>query len=175
MSPWESTQGYSYERTGLCLTPGAIQSVVSSCVSVSCLLSIQDNINQTLKWHIGVVESQCWAACGGSWYWAHRTPSQPVMSWEHDRAGPSPQEVWDTLVSQFLGSFMGQLRPQGPYGHHGWKFVYQDMICLGREGGWSLKGEGAKSLFLNGLLLSAICTGIQVKVINHCQAVRIRQ
>ena len=116
-----------------------------SCVSVSCLLSIQDSINQTLKWHIGVVESQCWASCGGSWYWAHRTPSQPVMSWEHDRAGPSPQEVWDTLVSQFLGSFMEQLRPQGPYGHHGWKFVYQDMICLGREGGWSHKGEGPRA------------------------------
>ena len=32
----------------------------------------------------------------------------------------------------------------------------------------------AKSLFLNGLLLGSICTGIQVKLINHCQAVRIK-
>ena len=36
------------------------------------------------------------------------------------------------------------------------------------------KGTG-KSLFLNGLLLGSICTGIQVKVISHCQAVRIKQ
>ena len=74
-----------------------------SYVSVSCLLSIQDSINQTLKWHIGVVETQCWASCGGSRYHAHRTPSQPVMSSENDRAGPSPQTVWDTLVSHLLG------------------------------------------------------------------------
>ena len=26
-----------------------------------------------------------------------------------------------------------------------------------------------KDLFLNGLLLGSICTGIQVKLINHCQ------
>ena len=36
------------------------------------------------------------------------------------------------------------------------------------------KGKG-KSLLLNGLLLGSICTGIQVKLINHCQAVRIKQ
>ena len=33
----------------------------------------------------------------------------------------------------------------------------------------------ARSLFLNGLLLGSICTGIQVKLISHCQAVRIKQ
>ena len=44
------------------------------------------------------------------------------------------------------------------------------------EGRWLISPRRrAKSLFLNGLLLSAICPGIQVKVINHCQAVRIRQ
>ena len=32
-----------------------------------------------------------------------------------------------------------------------------------------------KSLFLDGLLLGPVCTGIQVKLINHCQAVRIKQ
>ena len=38
------------------------------------------------------------------------------------------------------------------------------------------KGKGTgKSLFLNGLLLGSICTGIQVKLINLCQAVRIKQ
>ena len=30
-----------------------------------------------------------------------------------------------------------------------------------------------KSLFLDGLLLGPVCTGIQVKLINHCQAVRV--
>ena len=33
----------------------------------------------------------------------------------------------------------------------------------------------AKSLFLNGLLLGSVCTETQVKLINHCQAVRIKQ
>ena len=33
----------------------------------------------------------------------------------------------------------------------------------------------ARSLFFNGLLLGSVCTGIQVKLINHCQAVRIEQ
>ena len=46
---------------------------------------------------------------------------------------------------------------------------------------WSAWGEKvsqrrrAKSLFLNGLLLGSVCTGIQVKLISHCQAVRIKQ
>ena len=33
----------------------------------------------------------------------------------------------------------------------------------------------SKSLFLNGLLLGSICIGIQVKLISHGQAVRIKQ
>ena len=33
----------------------------------------------------------------------------------------------------------------------------------------------AKSLFLNGILLGSICTGIQLKLISHGQAVRIKQ
>ena len=33
----------------------------------------------------------------------------------------------------------------------------------------------AKSLFLNGLLLGSVCTGIQVKLINHCQAVSVKR
>ena len=46
---------------------------------------------------------------------------------------------------------------------------------LGEER-WLIYARGrAKTLFLNGLLLGAIRTGIQVKLINHCQAVRIKQ
>ena len=41
-------------------------------------------------------------------------------------------------------------------------------------GGYSQRRR-AKSLFLNGLLLGSMCTGIQVKLVNHCQAVRIKQ
>ena len=33
----------------------------------------------------------------------------------------------------------------------------------------------SRSFFLNGLLLGSVCTGIQVKLINHCQAVRNKQ
>ena len=36
------------------------------------------------------------------------------------------------------------------------------------------KGQEPSPL-LNGLLLGSICIGIQVKLINHCQAVRIKQ
>ena len=33
MASWDSTQDYSYERRGLCLTPGGVQGVVSElCV-----------------------------------------------------------------------------------------------------------------------------------------------
>ena len=33
----------------------------------------------------------------------------------------------------------------------------------------------AHSLFLHGLLLGSFCTVIQIKLINHCQAVRVKQ
>ena len=49
----------------------------------------------------------------------------------------------------------------------------QDL--LGEERWPISQRRRAKSLFLNGLLLGSICTGIQVKLINHCQAVRIKQ
>ena len=46
---------------------------------------------------------------------------------------------------------------------------------LGEERWLISQRRRAKSLFLNGLSLGSICTGIQVKLINHCQAVRIKQ
>ena len=45
---------------------------------------------------------------------------------------------------------------------------------LGEER-WPFSQRRARSLFLDGLLLGSVCTGIQVKFINHCQAVRIKQ
>ena len=44
---------------------------------------------------------------------------------------------------------------------------------LGEERWLISQRRRAKSLFLNGLLLGSIFTEIQVKLINHCQAVRI--
>ena len=55
---------------------------------------------------------------------------------------------------------------------------YQDMILLGRRGGPFSQRRRARSLFLNGFLLGLICIGIQgiyIKLINHCQAVMIKQ
>ena len=53
------------------------------------------------------------------------------------------------------------------------------MICLGRKGKVAdiskVRMRRGKSLFLNGILLGSICTGIQVKLVNHCQAVMIKQ
>ena len=46
---------------------------------------------------------------------------------------------------------------------------------LGEERWLISQRRRAKSLFLNGLLLGSICTGIEVKLINHCQAVMIKQ
>ena len=49
----------------------------------------------------------------------------------------------------------------------------QDL--LGEERWPTSQRRRTKSLFLNGLLLGSFCTEIQVKLINHCQAVRIKQ
>ena len=46
---------------------------------------------------------------------------------------------------------------------------------LGKERWQISQRRGARSLFLNGLLLGSVCTGIQVKLISHGQAVRIKQ
>ena len=66
----------------------------------------------------------------------------------------------------FLRKFhVGGFCPQGPLHHQA-----QMRISLPRR---DLLQRRAKSLFLNGLLLGSICTGIQIKLINHCQAVKI--
>ena len=46
---------------------------------------------------------------------------------------------------------------------------------LGEEGWPISQRRRAKSLFLSGLLLGSVCTEIQVKLISHYQAVRIKQ
>ena len=46
---------------------------------------------------------------------------------------------------------------------------------LGEERWLISQRRRTKSLFLSGLLLGSNCTGIQAKLINHCQAVRIKQ
>ena len=46
---------------------------------------------------------------------------------------------------------------------------------LGEERWPISQRKRAKGLFLNGLLLGSVCAEIQVKLINHCQAVRVKQ
>ena len=46
---------------------------------------------------------------------------------------------------------------------------------LGEERWLISQRRRAKSLFLHGLLLGSFFTGIEVKLINHCQAVRVKQ
>ena len=76
------------------------------------------------------------------------------------------QELWGSIVQQ------------SPPSHHR---LSQMRISLPRHdllGGerWLIsQRRRAKSFFLHGLLLGSICTEIQVKLINHCQAVRIKQ
>ena len=60
--------------------------------------------------------------------------------------------------------------------HPPWMRINLPRHDLFGEGGWPIsQRRRAKSLFLHGLLLGSFCTGIQVKLINHYQAVRIKQ
>ena len=65
----------------------------------------------------------------------------------------------------------GHLPPQLP-----WMRISLPRHDLLGEERWPIsQRRRAKSLFLNGLLLGSICTEIQVKLINHCQSVRVKQ
>ena len=52
---------------------------------------------------------------------------------------------------------------------------YQDMICLGRKGGRFSQGEKGLEPFSPGAFIRFIRIGIQIKPINHCQPVRVKQ
>ena len=52
---------------------------------------------------------------------------------------------------------------------------YQDMICLGRKGGRFSQGEKGPEPLSPGTFIRFICIGIQIKLINHCQPVRVKQ
>ena len=84
---------------------------------------------------------------------------------------PPSAHLW-LLLSKFISALVGELCPPCPP----WmKISLPRNDLLGMER-WPISHRRrAKSLFLNGLLLGSICTGIQVKLINHCQAVRIKQ
>ena len=69
----------------------------------------------------------------------------------------------------------GGLSPQGPAWLLRRRISLPRHDLLGEERWPNSQRRRAKSLFLNGLLLGSFCTGIQVKLINHCQAVEIKQ
>ena len=52
---------------------------------------------------------------------------------------------------------------------------YQDMICLGRKGGRFSQGEKGPEPLSPGTFIRFIRIGIQIKLINHCQPVRVKQ
>ena len=52
---------------------------------------------------------------------------------------------------------------------------YQDMICLGRKGGRFSQGEKGPEPLSPGAFIRFIRIGIQIKLINHCQPVRVKQ
>ena len=54
---------------------------------------------------------------------------------------------------------------------------YQDMICLGRKGGCFSQGEKGLDPFSPWAFIRFIGIGMQIKIklINHCQPVRVKQ
>ena len=52
---------------------------------------------------------------------------------------------------------------------------YQDMICLGRKGGRFSQGEKGPEPLSPGAFIRFIRIGMQIKLINHCQPVRVKQ
>ena len=52
---------------------------------------------------------------------------------------------------------------------------YQGMICLGRKGGRFSQGEKGPEPLSPGAFIRFIRIGIQIKLINHCQSVRVKQ
>ena len=52
---------------------------------------------------------------------------------------------------------------------------YQDMICLARKGGSFSQGEKGPEPLSPGAFIRFIRIGIQTKVIDHCQSVRVKQ
>ena len=88
---------------------------------------------------------------------------------------------WCVCPNYFICIFdvylWGSSVQQSSPGHHGWEWIYQDMICLGRKGWPVSQGRKASSLSLSGLSLGLVCIGMQgvyVKLFSHCQAVMIK-
>ena len=175
MSAWDSTQDCSFDRRGLCLTPGAVQSVVSElCVCELFVINpgqYQSDTEMTFRC--------CWiSVLSGLWREQVPCTQDPISACDVLGKWQSWPFTTDSLRHTHLSVvriLCGAAPPAGPLWAP-WMRVSLPRHDLLGEGRWLIsQRRRAKSLFLNGLLLSAICPGIQVKVINHCQAVRIRQ
>ena len=110
----------------------------------------------------------------------HKSSACWLLPWS--RLGQKLHGDHDNLATYFKGSHLQFLQFWGGSTHSnpstsppGMRISLPRHYLLGEERWWISRRRRAKSLFLNGLLLGSICTGIQVKLINHCQAVRIKQ
>ena len=165
-----STQDCSYDRRGLCLTPGAVQSVVSE-LCVCELFVINPGTEMTYRC--------CWTSVLSSlWRELVLGTQDPISA--RDVLGK--WQSWPLTSDSLRHTSLSVVRiipgaaPPTRLLWAPWMRIRLPRHDLLGEGRWLIsQRRRAKSLFLNGLLLSAICPGIQVKVINHCQAVRIRQ
>ena len=175
MSAWDSTQDYSYDRRGLCLTPGAVQSVVSElCVCELFVINpgqYQSDTEMTYRC--------CWiSVLSILWRELVLGTQDPISARDVLGTWQSWPFTTDSLRHTPLSVvriIRGAASPTRPLWAPWMRIPLPRHDLLG-EGRWLISQRRRdKSLFLNGLLLSAICPGIQVKVINHCQAVRIRQ
>ena len=84
---------------------------------------------------------------------------------------PSEQECGGSSV-------VGGALPTPPHHPPRMRISLPRHDLLGEERWLISQRRRAKSFFLNGLLLGSFCTGIQgiyIKLINHCQAVMIKQ
>ena len=95
-----------------------------------------------------------------------------LLLWEIGHLSSPSRSCLGRLI--FIRGRWGAL-PAGPPWPPWMKINLPRHDLLGEERWPISQRRRAKSLFLNGLLLGSFCTGIQVKLINHCQTVRIKQ
>ena len=84
--------------------------------------------------------------------------------------GETPSRSSEEQSEQLRGSFACRAPPSAAM-----RISLPRHDLLGEERWPISQKRRAKSLFLHGLLLGSFCTGIQIKLINHCQPVRVKQ
>ena len=175
MLSWDSTQDYIYDRRGLCLTLGAVQRVVSEL----CVYEVFLNNPGQYQSDTEMTYRCCWiSVLSGLWREQVPCTQDPISARDVLGKWQSWPFTTDSLRHTHLSVvriLCGAAPPAGPLWAPWMRISLPRHDLLGDERWPISQRRRAKSLFLNGLLLGSICTGIQVKLISHCQAVRIRQ